>query len=104
MAKKENTTSNNKMKIPFKPIRLEDANIFSIEGIRRKYWKDFYDNCHNRLEYISPNDTYEDKYKNYKSFHLLNCASNKNFPIIPLEWDIFMPLKVNDQSLVKFQP
>lgn len=103
MAKKENTTSNNKMKIPFKPIRLEDANIFSIEGIRRKYWKDFYDNCHNRLEFISSNDTYEDKYKNYKSFHLLNCASNKNFPIIPLEWDIFMPLKVNDQSLVKFQ-
>lgn len=91
------------MKIPFKPIKLEDANIFSLENIRKKYWKDFYDNCHSRLEYISHIDTYEDKYESYKSFHIINSISNRSFPIIPLEWDTFMPLKVNDHSLIKFQ-
>ena len=101
---KKSDSNNNKMKIPFKPIKLEDAIIFSLEDIRKKYWKDFYDNCHSRLEYTFHADTYEDKYNNYKSFHLyFNSASNKNFPIIPLEWDLFMPLKVNDHSLVKFQ-
>lgn len=91
------------MKIPFKPITLEDANVFSVENIRKKYWKDFYDNCQSRLEYIPCTDTYDDKYNIYKSFHLFNCASNKTFPIIPLDWDTFMPLKVNAESLVKFQ-
>lgn len=91
------------MKIPFKPIRLEDSNIFTVENIRKNHWKDFYDNCHSRLEYIPRTDTYEDKYNIYKSFHLFNCASNKTFPIIPLDWDTFMPLKVNAESLVKFQ-
>lgn len=42
------------MKIPYKAIHLEDAEIFSLEGIHKKYWKDFCDMCHTRIGF-SPN-------------------------------------------------
>ena len=85
------------MKIPYKAIHLEDVEIFSIEGIHKKYWKDFCDTCHTRIGY-SPNrgdDSYDNWFLHFRAF----CIIKAEF----LKWDIVMNWAVKEDDLERFK-
>ena len=60
------------MKIPYKPKPIIDAEIFSIEAIHKKYWKDFCDVCYPHFGFENEEDgdrTYEQKYDTFRRCH-----------------------------------
>ena len=60
------------MKIPFKPYKAEDADIFSVDAIHQKYWKDFCDVCYPHFGFENEEDserTYEQKYDTFRQCH-----------------------------------
>ena len=64
------------MKIPYKAIHLEDAEFFSLEGIHKKYWKDFCDTCHTRIGFspkIEGADSYENRFLQFKLFRIVQA-------------------------------
>lgn len=73
------------MKVPYKAIQLEDADIFSLDGIHKKYWKDFHDTCHTRIGFstmIEGDDSYENRYTTFKVFRMFQAEY--------LKWDAVM--------------
>lgn len=86
------------MKIPFKPYNPEDADIFTVDGIHRQYWKDFCDVCYPRFGFESKEDgerTYEQKYETFRQCHV--------FAMQQFEWNEAMMFKVHEQDLQRFQ-
>lgn len=85
------------MKIPYKTIQLKDAEIFSLEGIHKKYWKDFCDTCHTRIGF-SPNrgdDSYDNWFLHFKAFRIIKAEF--------LKWDIVMNWAVKEDDLERFK-
>ena len=86
------------MKIPYKAIHLEDAEIFSLEGIHKKYWKDFCDTCHTRIGFspkIEGDDSYENRFLNFKVFRIVKAEF--------LKWDIVMNWAVKEDDFERFK-
>ena len=86
------------MKIPFKPYKAEDADIFTVDAIHRQYWKDFCDVCYPRFGFESKEDgerTYEQKYETFRQCHV--------FAMQQFEWNEAMMFKVHEQDLQRFQ-
>lgn len=85
------------MKIPYKAIHLEDAEIFSLDGIHKKYWKDFCDTCHTRIGF-SPNrgdDSYDNWFLHFKAFRIIKAEF--------LKWDTVMNWAVKEDDLERFK-
>lgn len=85
------------MKIPYKAIHLEDAEIFSLDGIHKKYWKDFCDTCHTRIDF-SPNrgdDSYDNWFLHFKAFRIIKAEF--------LKWDTVMNWAVKEDDLERFK-
>lgn len=85
------------MKIPYKAIHLEDAEIFSLEGIHKKYWKDFCDTCHTRIGF-SPNrgdNSYDNWFLRFKAFRITKAEF--------LKWDTVMNWAVKEDDLEGFK-
>lgn len=86
------------MKIPFKPYKAQDADIFTVDAIHQKYWKDFCDVCYPRFGFESKEDgerTYEQKYETFRQCHV--------FAMQQFEWNEAMMFKVHEQDLQRFQ-
>lgn len=86
------------MKIPYKAIQLEDADIFSLDGIHKKYWKDFHDTCHTRIGFspmIEGDDLYENRYTTFKVFRMFQAEY--------LKWDAVMNWSVKEEDLERFK-
>ena len=85
------------MKISYKAIHLEDAEIFSLDGIHKKYWKDFCDTCHTRIGF-SPNrgyDSYDNWFLHFKAFRIIKAEF--------LKWDTVMNWAVKEDDLERFK-
>lgn len=85
------------MKIPYKAIHLEDAEIFSLDGIHKKYWKDFCDTCYTRIGF-SPNrgdDSYDNWFLHFKAFRIIKAEF--------LKWDTVMNWAVKEDDLERFK-
>lgn len=89
------------MKLPFKPIQLDDADIFSVEKIHNEYWQDFFDACHTRIGYDKElkNENYETRYEDYKIIRQLQLFHE----VLGCKWEIVMPLRVNEQTIERFR-
>ena len=86
------------MKILFKPYTADDADIFTVDAIHKKYWKDFCDVCYPRFGFESKEDgerTYEQKYETFRQCHV--------FAMQQFEWNEAMMFKVHEQDLQRFQ-
>jgi len=86
------------MKIPYKAIHLEDADIFSLDGIHKKYWKDFHDTCHTRIGFspkIEGADSYENRFLQFKLFRIVQAEY--------LKWDAVMNWSVKEEDLERFK-
>jgi hypothetical protein len=85
------------LRIPFKPITLEDADIFSIEKIFKYYWKDFCHACRSRIFYQGEED-YEDYFVMYTMMKTVSI-----YPFKMYTWESLVRLKVTCQDLDKFR-
>lgn len=87
-----------KMKIPFKPYKAEDADIFTIDAIHQKYWKDFCDVCYPLFEFERIEDgerTYEQKYETFRMCHTM--------AIDYFKWNEKIVFKVGEQDFKRFK-
>lgn len=84
------------MKIPFKPITLEDEEIFSLEKIF-VYWKDFCHACRSRIFFQGGGDYIN----NFLMYTVLKTVGTYPFGIYA--WESLAHLKVTCQDLDKFR-
>ena len=87
-----------KMKIPFKPYKAEDADIFTIDAIHQKYWKDFCDVCYPHFGFENEEDrerTYEQKYDTFRQCH--------NMLKEYFDWNEELMFKVSEEDLKRFK-
>jgi hypothetical protein len=86
------------MKIPFKPYKAEDADIFTIDAIHQKYWKDFCDVCYPHFGFENEEDserTYEQKYDTFRQCH--------NMLKEYFDWNEELMFKVSEEDLKRFK-
>lgn len=86
------------MKIPYNPFDVKDADIFSVEKIHQKYWKDFCDVCYPRFGFEEEGDgerTYEQKYDTFRHCH--------NFTKEMFDWDVKEMMKVHEHDFKRFR-
>ena len=86
------------MKIPFKPYKAEDADIFTIDAIHQKYWKDFCDVCYPLFEFERIEDgerSYEQKYDTFRMCHTM--------AIDYFKWNEKIVFKVGEQDFKRFK-
>ena len=86
------------MKIPFKPYKAEDADIFTVDAIHQKYWKDFCDVCYPHFGFEEKEDgerTYEQKYDTFRRCYIFTKQHFK--------WNEVLWFKVHDQDFERFK-
>lgn len=86
------------MKIPFKPYKAEDADIFTIDAIHQKYWKDFCDVCYPHFGFENEEDrerSYEQKYDTFRQCH--------NMLKEYFDWNEELMFKVSEEDLKRFK-
>ena len=86
------------MKIPFKPYKAEDADIFTVDAIHQKYWKDFCDVCYPHFGFENEEDgerTDEQKYDTFRQCH--NMLSEY------FNWNEELMFKVTEEDLKHFK-
>lgn len=86
------------MKIPFKPYKTEDADIFTLDAIHQKYWKDFCDVCYPLFEFERIEDgerTYEQKYETFRMCHTM--------AIDYFKWNEKIVFKVGETDFKRFK-
>ena len=86
------------MKIPFKPYKATDADIFTVDAIHQKYWKDFCDVCYPLFEFERIEDgerTYEQKYETFRMCHTM--------AIDYFKWNEKIMFKVGELDFKRFK-
>ena len=86
------------MKVPFKPYKAEDADIFTVDAIHQKFWKDFCDVCYPHFGFENEEDderTYEQKYDTFQQCH--------NMLKEYFDWNEELMFKVNEEDLKRFK-
>ena len=95
------------MIIPFKPIILEDANIFSLENIHEKYWDDFCKACYSRLGFSNNKEIDSERFKLMYTSVKRSVSKDKDahlyFTDEEFTWSNAMRLRVNRTDMDKFR-
>ena len=86
------------MKLPFKPYKAPDTDIFAVDAIHQKYWKDFCDVCYPHFGFEEKEDgerTYEQKYDTFRRCY--------NFAKQHFKWNEVQWFKVHDEDFERFK-
>ena len=85
------------LRIPFKPITLEDADVFSLEKIFENYEEDFCNACGTRLLYFLPT------LRGRSSYDMFLMYRETIQWVEDSKWDDYMHLRIRSQDLERFR-
>lgn len=86
------------MKIPFKPYKAQDADIFTVDAIHQKYWKDFCDVCYPLFEFERIGDGERTDEQKYETFRMCHTMAIDYF-----KWNEKIVFKVGETDFKRFK-
>lgn len=86
------------MKIPFKPYKAQDADIFTVDAIHQKYWKDFCAVCYPLFEFETIEDGERTDEQKYETFRMCHTMAIDYF-----KWNEKIMFKVGELDFKRFK-